>query len=45
MQTSKDLQEVYQELTQAKSMKSEIESENASLILDIQSLQSSLDNK
>ena len=28
MQTSKDLQDVYQELTQAKSIKSEIESEN-----------------
>ena len=31
MQTSKDLQDVYQELTSVKSAKTEIESENSNL--------------
>ena len=45
MQTSKDLQEVYQELTQVKGIKADIEAENHNLVLDIQGLKLQLDNR
>ena len=45
MQTSKDLQEVYQELTQVKGIKSDVEAENQNLVLDIQGLKLQLDNR
>ena len=45
MQTSKDLQEVYQELTQVKGIKSDIDAENQNLVLDIQGLKLQLDNR